>query len=569
MPLKFLLIVAMFFAGMNSAHGAWELQVDVQSAIEAQTVDLAVAENWQPLVGEEVFTVPNMGATVDGVPIAVQGISGKVAYRIGTPVRTDSSLLWNSESDELRAELRIDRIYAFKIERRYFNGGYIDLKVEGECRNVILSIPADAGARMTSQVVADMKDGVLQLKTRGSLVDWPQNAWQIDRLSCTGVEGFGEQVRVYALNLLGRPTQEIQAGLEEAIQKRLDSWATSAVNIAVSPQLIFPSRKDIVLVNSPSQLGEVASGQLLIDGKARLQLPEVAPGQNIVIEQKFGSSARNLAGSTETQIPLAAVRNLLMGAFFAKAFRTDFNSRNFKAFNELMQDRRAQSYAFPDLQRFSKNTVFKFRADVLAAPVIRNIRNADQSGVLLADVTLPLIVLMKAPRIELANRYVPYVQFQGNVRGTLMMRLISGQLALQMADAEVDLEQGRWSQAYVEKYKPDTKIRESLFAEALSDAIRPEVHLTEVPLWQINAQEHLEPVELAVDGERLRVFWEQIRDGGTAINSLAGKSGKKSSTLTVREKEMIFEGVRLSEREPAAKSSSNRSSNASSERYDR
>lgn len=528
MWLKYLLILMLCFLVKTPVAGAiWELKTDLRSAMDTQSIDMAVANNWKALEGSEAFSVPDIHTQVDGVPVSVTGIVGRVYYRIGTPVRSDSSLIWDSRSESMRVELSIGRVHAFKIERRTFNGGFIDLRVEGNCDNVMLSIPEDAGSMVTSQVVATMQSGNLQLRNRNAVIDWPSDAWQVDRLSCSGVEGFGEQVKQYALQILEVPTAEVQEGLESAIQSRLNEWAAKAVNIAMTPQLILPDRDDVVLKTEPGNLGEMDSGQILVNGQVRLQLPDVAKGDTHLVQQKFEDPRAGLSGASETQIPVQAVRSLLMAGYFANAFATDFNSRQFKPFNDLMQDRQAQGYVFPDLTRFSKKTKFEFAANVMAAPTMRNIRNADQDGVILADTTIPLIVLMQAPRDDV-QKYVPYVQFRGNIRGTAMMRIVDGQMAVQMRDAQVTLKSG-WNQEYVRKYKPKTKIRDEIFADALAESIREEVHLIDLPFWKMSQTAFLTPVEMAVDGERLRVYWEakEVPAQGNA-NSLASNSSPDS-----------------------------------------
>ncbi len=261
-----------------------------------------------------------------------------------------------------------------------------------------------------------------------------------------------------------------------------------------------------------------------------------------------------------------------MAGYFANSYVTDFDSTKFAAFNELMQDRQAQGYVFPDLRRFSKNTKFEFAANVLAAPTMRNIRNSDPSGVILADTTIPLIVLMQAPRKE-EFKYVPYVQWRGNVRGTAMMKIVNGQMAIQMRDAKVELSSG-WNQAYLKKYKPNPLIRDEIFADALAESIREEVHMVDLPFWKWGDNSAMSPVEMAIDGERLRIFWE-VQEGvepetniisevpSDSTKTIAGTSAAKKKAnassasssrglstfagrpqITDRAKERLFDGVR-------------------------
>lgn len=489
-----------------SAHSSWELRTDFRAAVSTDTLDRTVQENYKAISGQEVFQVPDFQIQSNGIPVAVSGIFGRVQYTVNTPVRSGSSLVWDTTSENVKVELAIQRISAFTIIRREFNGGVIDIRVEGSCDNVRLSIPAQAGARIFARVKAMLNEGNLRLATESTNVQWPENAWQVDRLECTGIEGFGATVRAEALKNLAKPQKDVQAGLYTAIQKRLDGWAANAMNIAVAPRLIFENRSDVVMQTHPEKIVEQTGGNVLMNGLFRVIMPNIGGDTNEVVKHGFAQGPSGAFQGSETQVPAASVKSFLMAAFFAKVMKAQFSSFDFKPFYAMMQDRTAQAYAFPDLQRFSKEAHFIFQTAVHTAPIMKNLRASGEPGVLTAEVTIPATIQMLAPRVEL-QKHVPYVQFEGNIRGTALFKVVDGKLAIRVQGAKVTMA-AAWNKSYVEKYKPKTTIKSDLIASKLAESLNKETFSVNLPYWQWQNNQRLVPVLLGLEGEQVKVFWE-------------------------------------------------------------
>ena len=500
-----LLLLLLLLPG-NGARAAWELRTDFRAAVDASVLDRSVAEAYRPMVGEEVFQVPDFQVQSGGIPVTVSGIFGRIQYSIQSPMRTGSSLAWDANSDQVRVELAVQRVNAVTFIRKEFNGGTINIRVEGNCDGVRLSIPAQAGAKIFARVRAMVNEGNLRLATETATMDWPENAWQVDRLECSGVEGFGTAVRAEALKVLSRPQKEMQAGLYTAIQKRLDSWAASALNVAIAPRLIFDERPDILMQSTPTTVAEQPGGSLLMDGVFRVLMPTIGGDANEVVVHKFKAASAAGARTSETLIPLSSIKSLAMATLFGKAYGAKWSSFDFKPFRELMQDRRAQAYAFPDLQNFSKEAHFILQSAAFSAPVIKNVRVTSEPGVLTADISMPATVQLLAPRVEL-KKHVPYVQFQGNVRGTVFFRVMDGKLAIQVKNASVVMKSA-WNRAYVQAYKPNQKIADDLISQKLAEGLMGEAQYLKLPYWQWQHNQRLVPVALGLENEQVKLFWE-------------------------------------------------------------
>ena len=495
-------VVLFFWAG--SAQAYWQLQVEFRSAIDSQTIDQLVEENWAPLEASESFTVPDIRVTQEGVPVAITGIVGRVEYKIDRPVRGGSGLEWNAESNYLRTTLTIGQVHASTTIREEFNGGVIIIRVEGNCYNVQLSIPEAAGAKATATVVAKLEQGNLRLSTTESSVDWPDSAWQVDSLNCNGDSGFGEIVRNAILENLSQPQQEVQDGLHAEIQKRMDAWAKDVMDIAVTPRLVFQDRQDAITHTIPGKLGDLTDGQISLEGKMRLLMTKVAPGEKHLVEHFFKSNSSFESSSSETQFPVSSLKSFVMAAFFEKAFKSKWDTHEFKPFAELMQNRVNQALAWPDLTNFKKDSNFIFRTNVMAAPNLYMLRNATQLGAILGEFSVPLTVVMWAPD---KKTHVPYVQFRGHIRGTAHMEIIGGKLKINTFDVQAIMDYG-WNKRYVEAHKPSKRIEIGEISKRLAKGIMKETITVDLPHWEWQASQNLFASGMTIQGDVLRISWE-------------------------------------------------------------
>jgi hypothetical protein len=298
----------------------------------------------------------------------------------------------------------------------------------------------------------------------------------------------------------------MQAGLYTAIQKRLDSWASSALNIAIAPRLIFDDRPDILMQSSPLAIAEQPDGNILMNGIFRVLMPTIGGDTTEVVVHKFTGPAAGGPRGSETLIPLSSIKSLAMASLFGKAYGAKFSGFDFKPFQDLMQDRRAQAYAFPDLQKFSKEAHFIIQSAAFSAPIIKNVRVTSEAGVLAAEVSMPATIQLLAPRVEL-KKHVPYVQFQGNVRGTLFMKIIDGKLAIQIKSANLAMKSA-WNKTYVQTYKPNQKILDDLISQSIAKGLTTETHYLRLPYWQWKNNQRLVPVALGLEGEQVKLFWD-------------------------------------------------------------
>lgn len=501
---RFLLLAILAAWQVPSANGAWELQTDFRSAMGGAILDRSVQENYQSLSGTEQFRLADQNITSNGIPVAIQGIVGTVNFVLGTPERSSDALVWGANSTSMRASLNIARIYAATTIRREFNGGVITIRVEGFCDDVRLSIAPEAGARIITQVRAQLNEGSLALRAERAEVAWPENAWKVDRLECQGIEGFGNVVRAEALRVLAQPQREVQTGLHAAIQQRLNAWSTSATQVALAPRLVFSDRTDVLSQSVPAQLVQNGA-QILLSGMLRVHLPNVG-GQNEVSPYNFQSAQGPALKDAETQVPVSAVRGFLMAALFAKAYKAKFTAQDFGPFRELMENQTAKRYVFPDLDRFSKDAPFYFETVSLSAPQLRNLRPGTRPGTVQADASAPAVIVMMAPDAQ-AGKHVPYVQFNAVLRGTAQFSIGEGKLEASLTAATVGLEAG-WNRNYVARNKPNTKIDTKIIGEQLAKALTANTHRLDLPYWAWTTGRRLIPVGLALEGESVRILWD-------------------------------------------------------------
>ena len=211
-------------------------------------------------------------------------------------------------------------------------------------------------------------------------------------------------------------------------------------------------------------------------------------------------------GASETQVPVSSLNSFIMATLFSKAYKSSWAAKDFKPFHDFMQDRRAQGYAFPDLQKYAKDANFIFQSAAFSAPVLKNLRASQEPGVLAGEFSMPATIQMLAPRAEL-QKHVPYVQFEGMVKGTMLFKVVDGKLAVQLKNAIVQMKSA-WNKTYVATYKPNTTIKDGLIADQLAKSLANGTYTAALPYWQWQNNQRLIPVNLGIEGEQVKVYWD-------------------------------------------------------------
>lgn len=483
-----------------AAQGAWIVKSEFQLHLSESLFDEIIADFWKSLQGQQTVPIDDFVISPAGIPIRIKGISAEVNYSFPLPKRVDGGAReWELASDNLGGRLIVDHISATQTIVREENGIIIEVPLQADCYNVVLKLPAGT-TRVRARVKAEVADNQVKLSLPSYEAEWNANAWEVESLSCTGLEGLDQIVKEEALKALSS-FQNFDTEVREALLSSFSQWSKDASLLLLSEREL-PSKKDYLKIYyEPRSAVEVGSG-LLLAGEMRFEYPYVAPGQEIIHSYELkATTGRRAQAMPQLLLPFATVRSLMMGEYFAGKLEHSLRSYEIPAFQDFMQSRFKQFFAWPELMRYPKNTTFAFQFLPMGPPSFENEKTGPDNTIS-GDMNMPLSVRMFAP---ISGQYTPMVEFRTMASGPTKLKLLkAGKIEIQLTAQPYPVYYG-WAQKYVRNFNPNQNVAVDTIAKQVRESLNTEGFTMEIPSLTVGKELKLVPEKWNLEGTNLRM----------------------------------------------------------------
>jgi hypothetical protein len=479
--MRTILYVLLFSLFPFVAEARWEVKSEFQLQLTESLFDKVIEDFWQSISGARTVAIPNFTVNAQGIPVQITGAQANVDFAFPQPKRTSSTAReWALGSTQLSAKISVANASADTVIDRVVDGVRFRIRVSAECHNIGLSLKPGL-SNIAAVIRAEVANGQINMTMPSFNANWQTGAWSVDSISCSGDSDLTNLVRAQVLTSLSS-FENFDAEVRTELASQFTKWSKDASLLLLS-QRELPSGKDYLqLFYEPTTARESGDG-LILEGNLRFVYPFVAVGQDMVQEFKLGvgttvstkstkaktAAAAPVAATSVPQIlmPFATIRALMMGEYFAGQLTYALRSYEIPAFQDFMQSRFKQFFAWPDLMNFATNTTFAFNFVPSGPPSFEN-EKAGDADTITGDLTLPLWIRMFAP---VDGTYMPYVEFSTVLQGASKMKLLKGgKIDFQVAANQLPVNY-RWASAYLNKKNPNQKIAAQTMADTAKNSL--------------------------------------------------------------------------------------------------
>ncbi len=482
------------------AHASWTVKSEFQLLLNEKIFDKMIADFGQSLQGQQAIPIGDFTVTPGGIPIQIQGVRAEVNYSFPAPKRVDDRTReWDLHSDQLSARLLVNKISATQTIVREIDGIIIRIRLQAECNNVVLRLPPGR-TTVQARIRAELAQSQIKLSLPSYEAHWQEGAWQVESMQCSGIEGFENIVKAEALRALSS-FQNFDAEVRTALNENFEKWSKDASLLLLSEREL-PSNKDYVKIFYEPKFAYETGAGVLLGGTIRFDYPFVAPDQTIEHVYELNNAALSQEGEQpQLLLPFATVRALMMGEYFAGKLEYSLRSYEIPAFQEFMQSRWKQFWAWPELRRFAKNTTFAFQFLPLGPPAITDEQKGANNSIQ-GKLDIPLSVRVFAP---LEGKYRPMVEFRTRVAGSTNLRLTDkGQIEMQLTAEEHPVNYA-WSTDYVKKYNPTKRIAVETITSQIRESMGTKGFTLAIPTLKVGKSLELVPQQWNLDGKNLKL----------------------------------------------------------------
>jgi hypothetical protein len=449
-----------------SANASWTVKSQFELILSETLFDQVIGDFGNVLQGTNTIPINDISTTAQGFPVAIKGISADVDYDFPVPTRISSNPReWKLATNKLSSRLTVDSVTASGEVLKIINGIRVRVRLNAECRNVKLHLPENQ-SHVAANIRAEVSNGQIKLSLPTYDADWTKNAWIVDSMSCTGVEGFENVVKEEALKALSS-FHNFDEPVKKMLGEKFAEWSQNASVLLMSQQEIPTGKNYMKAFFEPSSAQDSSHG-LLISGNLRFVYPRVAPGQALEYVHRL-SGSQSLAGESNPQVmvPFAMVRSLMMGEYFAGKLSYRMTSTQVPSFRDFMNSPFQKFFGFPELNRFSNETEFAFDFAPAGPPAFNRERAAGKN-VIQGDMNMPLAVRMSP---EIGGVYTPMVEFRTLLAGPSTLTLgKDGKIAVQV-NSQASPVTYAWNANYVRNYNPSQYIAADTIGEKVRSAL--------------------------------------------------------------------------------------------------
>lgn len=440
-------------------------------------------------VGQLKTDLPNQTLTTP-YTVAISGIHLTLDYAFQTPVQNGSLSEWTIQSQNLGADLLVDRIDATQIIVEHSGGTTINIELKASCSAVHLQL-APESTHASATVDLSLAQGRAQFKLKDFTANWTPSAWQILSLNCTGPTGFTELARQQiALQLqsinpfLGPLQNEIQSQLNQA-SREITDWNLnpnddSGINIDLKPE----------------NLNLTSDGGALVSGLALFDFTKL---HSTACQSKLETLSAPPTSADMLFFPKAAVQKLITCAFLNHNLKAQIPGSAFPSFQSLLSNWFLKVIVWPNLVHFNRNSDFQFTFSTEALPQIGELTDpGDQS--IAFDLELPLKIAVTAPT---ENGHEHYIDFFSNLAGQAYLYIENGSLWFQQG-TNVPLDKV-WDQNYFNAHGGDQRICLSLMGHQFKSLIAKTGLSFTLPTWTVRQAFSLAANSLFVQGDDIAI----------------------------------------------------------------
>lgn len=480
-------------------EAAWNVSSEFKLKLDSGLFDTLLKDFWSTLNGKKTVALPNIQLH-NPIEVAIKGIKAHVAFDFPPPVRIGNTREWELASSNFAATLTVDKIDATQDKVIDQDGIIIHIRINGECHNVQLQLPAHQ-THILARARADLIDGKVKLSLPSFQANWPMNSWQIVSMDCSGPDGFGEQVAQQALSALGS-IHNFDQQINEYLVQSLDKWSVDASTLLLAGQEVPTHRDDLRVFYEPARAEDASDGSISLEGNLRFNFPFASQDHDVdnFIALDRSTDIPATAATSSLLLPFDSISSLLMGSYMSGSFNYEMLSSDSPGFVSLLNNFWAKLFVWPDLFHFKKTDVFRFKTFFMGAPSILDPQNAGPNNIS-AQIFMPIAVRTYAPR---DGQYVPYVEFRSELNGPSQLKIAGEKAVIQVNTNNLKISKA-WSNDYKAKYHPNTHIGTGAIAGVLKNSLNTQGLELPLPQLKVGAQTKLVPTSWQLEGKNLRL----------------------------------------------------------------
>jgi hypothetical protein len=431
---------------VGTVSSPFQLTVN-QAAMNAILLQSAIMK---PFQGENTLAIPDFALDTP-FAVSISGISLDVKYAFNEPTLNPATQAWDFTTQQISAEMTVQNITASETVIVTVGGTQMTVHLNGTCSQVHLTLPA--GASQASGTIQLNLDGDKpHLKLTSFNPTWTPGTWQVASMNCQGPSGFGDLVAQTVTDRLRQINPYVQL-IQQAVETQLDGLVMDP--IVVSMDLGPTTSVNLRAKTFTKEAGHPGNNAIVVNGQADFLFKNVAPnlGCGAQIDKFHNSPSQNAAGN-ELVLPFEAIQALAACAQLDGVLQYHFDSSNVSAFTALEKCWLKDLLVWPDLIRFSGDSIFQFNVRSLGTPTLANPWKAGPHRIAL-DTWLPLELQILAP---VNGQSIPYVRFDTDFTGPATMT-VAGGIATVMIDpsSKINIDD-TWDPDYVAAYHPDQRI---------------------------------------------------------------------------------------------------------------
>lgn len=484
----FLLAAVTLLTLTPSSHARWQMSSEFQLQLPEPLFDKILTGLQDKLPRKQENLTPHAAFTLGGVNVRLNGVRTQLSYDFINPRRLASGAReWQLGTSRLAGKITVGQFLATFRQQRESDGTIIDIEITVECRNLVLSLPAQAGAGMNARVRAEVSRGRMNFSLAQFQSRWPAGAWKMESLQCSQLENIQGTVQAQIMEHIGQ-LANVDKEVEAALGEQLIDWSNEANKMLLGTHEIPTGKKHLKIFQEVREIRDHNGEGLSLNGVLSFDYPFVSRDKNLEIKLPAGTNAVT-QDSPQLLIPFAAVRALMEGEYLAGQLQSVVYTNEIPGFAKLMNSRKRQLFAWPNLLTFEKGTNFRLLVGPRAVPDCRAERY-DGKGGILCGIDLPLEARMFAP----IDDWLPYVNFSTRLHGQANLRLQKNgkiKVALNATDQPVDYD---FAPEYLEDHRPHRGIAVRIIARVARESLNKngmEVALPELLLskdWQLLPQ---------------------------------------------------------------------------------
>ncbi len=398
-------------------------------------------------------SLPDQIVQASGLNWHVNQISWKLKSNFITTQTSQNSLQLDSKN--LQLALSIGQISVDQVIQKVVGGSTIDIHIQAQCDPIQLS---QTQAHGSAHVVYQFSAASITTQVDQVQLQWPANTWSVGALNCRGPKGLDSALKNELFQQLRSSTPLlpfIQSGLATGIQ--------SGVNQLISrlklPTPIQVSGNKLPLHLSFAQFQSMTEG-LLVYGQLTWPIQGASrTPENLMISRLPSEVATSRVPVLLT--PTLGWSRLIRAEVAANPVSAKISLNQIPAFQNLLNNRLQQLFAWPDLLHYEEEDPFSFVARSLSIQTI----SWNDDGSLDAELSTRAVI-----QSQREQKVWDYLLVSGNGSTHLTPTVKNGVLSVS-AQVQVPQLNFQFGDQYVETFHPPTEIN-SVVLDAVSQSLK-------------------------------------------------------------------------------------------------